>query len=186
MKKTQATKNRRSNATVAAALLALPMAAMATTPAVPVAGQVAAPTEARAASNPEAAARSKTAAPYFKFQAAFLKLQGGTWIAGVGDGHAIYENSRGEYFYVEPGTGDLKTVSKDYFLKGNLTDGRARQVPGACEKSAPATRRSASAYKLCAQVTLLGVDAQGNVIQQNAKGENFYLNPVTGDMVFVK
>jgi hypothetical protein len=32
----------------------------------------------------------------------------------------------------------------------------------------------------------LGVDASGNVIQENSRGERFYLNQKTGDMVFVK
>ncbi len=186
MKKTQATKNRRSNATMAAALLALPMAAMATTQAVPVAGQVAAPAEARAATKPESVVQAKSAVPYMKFEAAFLKITGENWIAGVGDGHTIYQNSRGEYFYVEPSTGDLKTVSKDYVFKFVGTDTRTRQVSGALAKEGAATRRSSATYKMHIEVTLLGVDGQGNVIQQNAKGEKFYLNPTTGDMVFVK
>jgi len=35
------------------------------------------------------------------------------------------------------------------------------------------------------RVSVAGVDAQGNVIQENNRGERFYLGP-NGDMVFVK
>jgi hypothetical protein len=35
-------------------------------------------------------------------------------------------------------------------------------------------------------VTILGVDAAGHVVHQNARGETFYLDPNTGDMVFSK
>ena len=186
MKKTQVTKNRRGNATMAAALLVLPMAAMATTQSVPVAGQVAAPAEARAATKSEQVVQAKSAVPFIKFEAAFQKMTDTNWIAGVGDGHTIYQNSRGEYFYVEPSTGDLKTVSKDYFIKVSGSSVSARQVPGAIANDGPAMRRRVTGYKMQGKVTLVGVDAQGNVIQQNGKGEKFYLNPTTGDMVFVK
>lgn len=35
------------------------------------------------------------------------------------------------------------------------------------------------------RVSILGLDDQGHVIQENARGERFYLDP-NGDMVFVK
>ena len=35
-------------------------------------------------------------------------------------------------------------------------------------------------------VRLIGIDAQGHVVQKNSRGELFYLNPANGDMVFVK
>lgn len=186
MKKSQATKNRRNNPTLAAALLALPMAAMGVPHTLPVTGEIAAQADTRTVTKPDSAVQSKSSVPFIKFEAAFQKLTGSNWIAGVGDGHTIYQNSRGEFFYVEPSTGDLKTVSKDYFIKVAATDAKTRQVSGALEKRGSATRRGSAAYKMTMEVTLLGVDAQGNVIQQNAKGEKFYLNPKTGDMVFVK
>jgi len=39
--------------------------------------------------------------------------------------------------------------------------------------------------KIQMRVSVLGVDAQGHVTQQNSRGERFYLGP-SGDMVFVK
>lgn len=186
MKKTQATKGRHSKAVVAAAMLALPMAALATTGAMSAAGKVAAPTEAKPASMAPPALQARAPGYRFKYEAAFVKMKGEKWIAGVGDGHTIYQNSRGEYFYVEPGTGDLKTVSADYFMKVSGTDRKEFVLPHVLAKLGVARSSGAVADKLGSEVTLLGVDGQGNVIQQNSRGDKFYLNLTTGDMVFVK
>jgi hypothetical protein len=35
-------------------------------------------------------------------------------------------------------------------------------------------------------VTVVGLDAVGHTVMQDAKGERFYLDAKTGDMVFVK
>ena len=35
-------------------------------------------------------------------------------------------------------------------------------------------------------VSLVGVDNNGNTVQKNSRGETFTLDPVTGDMIFVK
>jgi hypothetical protein len=89
-------------------------------------------------------------------------------IMGMYDGRPVYTNARGEYFYLEPKTGDFQYLSKDQtaaFAKAGAT------LAGKGRNSA---------------VTILGFDASGNVIQKNAKGEMFYLNAKTGDMVFVK
>ncbi len=43
-----------------------------------------------------------------------------------------------------------------------------------------------SVVKAGEQVTILGIDQAGHVVQQNARGEAFYLDPSTGDMIFVK
>jgi hypothetical protein len=36
------------------------------------------------------------------------------------------------------------------------------------------------------QVTVLGFDREGHLVQQNVRGEAFYLDPNTGDMIFVQ
>jgi hypothetical protein len=109
--------------------------------------------------------QNKSVNVLIKWQPSFDKFKGDTWIAGVGHGHSIYQNSRGDYFYVDPNTGDAKTVSSDYFQKGGRVGIKTNTE---------------------SKVTLLGVDASGNVIQENSRGERFYLNQKTGDMVFVK
>jgi len=87
---------------------------------------------------------------------------------GMDNGRPVYTNPRGEYFSLAPTTGDFLYLSQDEiatFTKGN---------GGVMEKQ----KRSA--------VTILGLDATGNVIQRNARGETFYLDAKSGDMVFVK
>ena len=89
-------------------------------------------------------------------------------IVGMSDGHPVYTNAKGEHFYVQPTTGDFQYLTKDQtaaFIKAGTTlAGKGRT----------------------SSVTILGIDASGNVIQKNASGETFYLNSKTGDMVFVK
>ncbi len=98
---------------------------------------------------------------YIKYAERFTKGSEQPLIVGVDAGHTIYKNSRGEMFYIEAGTGDMK------FL----------------------TAKQASQYVCCKvaePVSLVGVDAQGNTLQKNGKGQLFYLDLKTGDMVFVR
>ena len=87
-------------------------------------------------------------------------------LVGMSDGHPVYTNTRGEYFTLQPKTGDFQYLTKD----------QVTSMMGA-----------AGTIKLrTSTVTLVGIDASGNVLQKNAAGETFYLNAKTGDMVFVK
>jgi hypothetical protein len=89
-------------------------------------------------------------------------------LVGMSDGHPVYTNERGEYFYLDAATGDFKYLTRD--------------------QTAAFTKPDAfGTIKLrTSTVTLVGIDANGNVLQKNAAGETFYLNAKTGDMVFVK
>ncbi len=113
---------------------------------------------------------------YLKFSDRFLKYGNQLTIAGLDNGHTIYRNSRGELFYLDPQTGDMKFVPKETFIKWST---------GVKLTGAPLTMLKYEGIKWNRPVTVLGVDAQGNVVQKNAQGQKFYLNPTTGDMVFV-
>ncbi len=89
-------------------------------------------------------------------------------IMGMYSGRPVYTNTRGEYFYLEPLTGDF------HFLTAEQTTTFLKSAGTVTEKTRSST------------VTILGLDASGNVIQRNALGQTFYLNSKTGDMVFVK
>ena len=97
-----------------------------------------------------------------KFAERYTKHKSTYTIAGTDREHPIYQNARGEYFYLDPATGDMIFVAPDAFVKW-------REV-----------------VKVGEQVTILGFDEAGHVLQQNARGEMFYLDPGTGDMIFVK
>ena len=159
MNKNEFKKSRHASTAIAAAMVVVPMLGMASPEA----------KQAKVESSTQVnTAPSQRSDQHWKFKSSFEKLKGEYWIAGVGDGHAIYKNSRGEYFYIDPATGDMKSVSADFVIKMSRAEGKS------------------FVQKLASKVTLLGVDEQGNVIQKNTKGEKFYLNPATGDMVFVK
>ncbi|MDP1814185.1 MAG: hypothetical protein Q8K92_07015 [Leadbetterella sp.] len=100
----------------------------------------------------------------FKFASLFMKYElHDVFITGIANNHTIYKNNKGEFFWVNPNNGDLKFLPKDWDKKEKYFT-----------------------IKLSTKVSLLGVDSKGNVIQQNKKGEKFYLNQMNGDMVFVK
>ena len=90
-------------------------------------------------------------------------------VAGVGDGHVVFEDERGQTFYVDDATGDQKFVSRNFFIKIHM-DSNARTGP----------------HKDITKIHILGVDQDGKTIMSNAGGEKFYLDAATGDMIFVK
>ncbi len=90
-------------------------------------------------------------------------------VADVAGGHVIFKTSAGEYFYVKGKSGDIVSVTSDYTVK----------LSNANMKSSAEKMRSG-------EVSLLGVDENGNVWQQDQRGESFYLDTKTGDKVFAK
>lgn len=114
-----------------------------------------------------------------KFAERYHKESSTYTIAGTDKEHTVYQNARNEYFYLEPATGDMIFLAPDAFVKWR---------PAAAE-SAPAVRQKMwkqTAVKGGEQVTVLGFDREGHLIQQNVRGEAFYLDPNTGDMIFVQ
>ncbi|MCY7339427.1 MAG: DNA mismatch repair protein MutH [Sphingomonas bacterium] len=101
-----------------------------------------------------------------------FKHKGEYSVAGVGDGHVVFEDSRGNLFYIDDATGDQKFVSSKIFMKVEL-DRAGKSVPWQKGKNT-------------AKVTILGVDQDGKTIMSNPRGEKFYLDAATGDMIFVK
>lgn len=170
MKKDLSKKSRNTKAAIAATIMAVPAFGM------PSKGI------AQEGSRMEAMHKMPSKA-MLKYEAKFEKMKNWVWLAGVGDGHTVYQNERSEFFYIDPMTGDMKFLSADYFYKGDSKDTKKTFVmPHILEKSGA----KVSTIKMEAKVSLLGVDDKGNVIQENAKGEKFYLSPTNGDMIYVK
>lgn len=175
MKKRQSRTSRNTKAAIAATIMAVPIFGM------PSKGL----TQVRSAT--EAPTKGTAGKVFMKLSAVLDKHKGDVWLAGVGDGHTIYQNSRSEFFYIDPNTGDMKFLSKDYFHKEPFGSTKKTFVlPHVLEKSGTMNRSDGGHIKMEAKVKLLGVDEKGNVIQQNSKGEKFYLSLTNGDMVFVK
>jgi len=110
----------------------------------------------------------------------YLKHKEQFSIVGLDNSHTIYKNKKGEYFYIDPNTGDMKFLSADIFLKYEL---HSSALKGQAIKMLKYEYKDHKGFD---QVSLLGVDAKGNVVQQNSRGEKFFIDPFTGDMVFVK
>ena len=100
-----------------------------------------------------------------------LKHKGEYAVAGVGDGHIVFEDERGKLFYLDEATGDQKFVSGKVFSKVELDRVGKPEL---------------WIKRMSGKITLLGVDHDGRVIMANKRGEKFYLDPATGDMIFVK
>lgn len=99
--------------------------------------------------------------------------------AGMLDGRPVFRNAKGEFFQMDAATGDLKYLSAESlgYMKG--------QHPWSAKTSSAADIYiKFDGIKGEQKVKLLGVDANGNSIQQNARGERFYLN-AKGDMVII-
>ena len=109
----------------------------------------------------------------------YIKMGSAYDVVGMDNGNTIYRNAKNEYFYLDPATGDMKFLAVDIFIK--FREPAAREA-----STAPLRMIKWNPMKFGGRVTILGVDADGHVIQQNARGEKFYLQPNTGDFVFVK
>lgn len=118
---------------------------------------------------------------HIKFEAKLHKEHIYLSVAGMLDRRPVFKNPQGEFFQVDPSTGDLQyhTAESLGFMKMSTRSA----------SPAPASRSSIfikfDGIKGEQRVSLVGVDPQGNVIQENDRKERFYLGP-NGDMVFVK
>ena len=155
----------KKRSTIAASLLAVPL--MSGT-------GIAAPSPP---SDPAITLMQPVQEPALKFASVYVKITEKFVIAGLDNARTVYRNSRGEVFYLDPSTGDMKFLSAEAWSKYTAT----LTVTG---KPLIAVKVDGSKYS--SPVTLLGVDAKGNVVQRNSRGETFHLNPINGDMVIVK
>jgi len=114
-----------------------------------------------------------------KYAERYLKIGSSYTIVGIDNGHTIYQNDRKEYFYLDPATGDMTFLAPDTYVK-------FREDVAESPSAGPLRMYKWSALKFGGPVTVLGMDAEGHVVQKNTRGEKFYLDPNTGDMVFVK
>lgn len=114
-----------------------------------------------------------------KFAERYSKQRSSYTIVGTDKEHPIYQNARSEYFYLDPATGDMVFVAPDAFFKWG-------QVAPESRSAVPPKAMKQSVVKGGEQVTILGIDQEGHVVQKNAGGQGFFLDPHTGDMTFVR
>jgi hypothetical protein len=108
-------------------------------------------------------------------------------IVGFENGTPVFKNAKGEFFTFDSKTGDMNFIKPEEFAKFYCC---MKIRPTSREAgSGMATGKRLSHIKMESEITnvsVLGVDQAGNTIQKNSRGETFTLDPVTGDMIFVK
>ena len=161
-----------SSAALAAVMLAAPGLAAPAAAAAPVdqaTGQSAAPASASRSTGHEKQMSATRSVGHIKFKSEF-KYKDEYSVAGVGDGHVVFEDERGQLFYVDDATGDQKFVSRKVAVKLHR-DWASDRI---------------GTHKMQIKYSILGVDQDGRTIMSNADGEKFYLDAATGDMIFIK
>jgi len=161
-------------------------AAMLTLPAVMVPQQAAAQATVGPPISPTKPAVPPVSFNYAKVETSYrpIKMAGTFTVIGVGDGHTIFKAADGSMFYLDPTTGDKRSVAVDMFLKIGDMKGEKRSVD--------AKHMSNGSGNLTIKFTdllitsIIGRDAKGNPVMRNARNETFTLDPKTGDKVFIK
>lgn len=145
---------------------------------------------------------NKFAANY-KWSDRVAKIMGTYSIAGIEDQQIVYRKSGGGYFFLDPNTGDMKTVSSVEFDKWGSISTNADQsaytrkkLPGKMKSGTITVTRDAPSsvgaqytddwlkdHREAGNVTILGVDEAGHDVLQTSSGQTVYLDPTTGDFV---
>ncbi len=141
----------------------------------------------------------------------FLKIklyEQNTSIVGMLNGTPVYKNERSEYFTINTKTGDLIFVSNEDFAKyaccvyikigdikgekegANASSNSPKGSQGENPLYAGKSRKNLSHIKfgggIISDVQIVGVDKEGHTIHKNSRGETFYVDAATGDLVYVK
>jgi len=110
-------------------------------------------------------------------------------IVGFENGNPVFKNAKGEFFTVNEKTGDLNYIKPEEFAKFYCCIKIRNAGKMAASGEGMASGKRLSHIKIETEIgdlNLVGVDKDGHTIQKNSRGETFYLDPVTGDMIFVK
>lgn len=133
----------------------------------------------------ETAKTSAKPSTFLKIKMGELKMK----VVGIDNGAPVFKNDKGEYFTVNSKTGDLSFIKPEEFAKFTYTI--KMQQTDAAAKAGQMTRQSTPIHiKLGNQnvsdVTIVGQDPQGHTLMKNNRGENFYIDPLNGDLIFIK
>lgn len=161
------------------------LAAMLSMPAVMVPQQAAAQSTAGPPISPTKPAVPPVSFNFAKIEFEYrpIKMPGTFTVLGVGDGHTIFKSADGSMFYLDPTTGDKRSVAVDYFLKISNVKGEARSADG--RNGGRAGGVGKIKFTDVIVTSIVGRDAKGNPVMRNARNETFTLDPRTGDKVLI-
>ncbi|MDZ4149406.1 MAG: hypothetical protein U1C58_14065 [Flavobacteriaceae bacterium] len=111
-----------------------------------------------------------------------------TSIVGMLNGAPVYKNDRNEYFSINAKTGDLNYLSNEEFAKFSCCI-KIGDIKGERASAQSSQRKTLTYIKFEADVKdvqIAGVDKEGHTIHKNSRGEAFYVDSATGDLIFVK
>lgn len=107
-------------------------------------------------------------------------------MVGIKDGIPVFRKYSGELFTLKT-NGDLDFIRPEAFENYNETAKLSRRA-GTVSYSPMAGKSHGWKCKLASQnyidVEIVGQDLAGNVLMKNSRGEEFIIDPVTGDMIF--
>jgi hypothetical protein len=109
-------------------------------------------------------------------------------IVGFENGSPVFKNAKGEFFTVNGKTGDLNYIKPEEFAKFYCCI-KIRNTGKSATANGMATGRRLSHIKIETEIdnlNIVGIDKEGHTIQKNSRGETFYLDPITGDLIFIK
>lgn len=110
-------------------------------------------------------------------------------LVGVLKGCPVYQNGKGGFVMVDCSTGDISEVGVEDMKSMGFTiklEAKNQEIKQASPNSVSKTKGGSFTWKLqdgIQNLKIVGIDIDGHVIQETAKGEQFYLDPATGDMI---
>ena len=120
---------------------------------------------------------------YIKFTGNFEKIPDEFQIVGIQNGYSIYKTSSGNFFTVDPERGSMI-----FFTPGKPTKIIATDA-AVSKRKAKFTTIMFNPNQVpdnAILVRIIGVDTKGNVIEENNEHKRFYLNPDTGEIIYLK
>ncbi len=106
-------------------------------------------------------------------------------IVGFDNGNPVYTNSRNQLFTINTKTGDLDYIKQEDFNRFACCLKIGYKYKSLTQQGS----KDSVKIKLesaITNVTVVGADQEGHILQKNSKGRTFYLDPATGDMIYVK
>lgn len=130
-------------------------------------------------------------------QAIFMKLSNARVAAqkmdlvAILNGEPLFKSGKGELFVIDPATGDIKNVEPDAYSKisiyikmtNNATDYAIRETSATSRPKLNLPPITVKMKNIVSGIKVLGTDRDGHLVQETSRGEKFYLDPNTGDMI---
>ncbi len=117
--------------------------------------------------------------PLLLYTNTFKNINDTFTVIGIQSGYTIFRNDHGDFFTINPHSGKIQEIA---------------QVPATTIRKASQKKRAGQLefnpewLKVASDthVRLVGLDRDGNVVEENSDHKQFYLNPKTGEMIFLK